>query len=48
MHKKGVCVKKWIKIGPNLGAKTMFFPRTRRTLPEPRKKKSAMPKNSSH
>jgi hypothetical protein len=32
MHKKGLCVKKWTKIGSNIGTKIMFFPITRRTL----------------
>jgi hypothetical protein len=25
MHKKGFCAKKWIKVGPNQGSKTMFL-----------------------
>jgi hypothetical protein len=37
MHKKGACAKKCIKISPNLGAKSMFFLRTRRTLPKTQK-----------
>jgi hypothetical protein len=32
--KEGLCAKKWTKIGPILRAKTMFFLRTRRTLPK--------------
>ena len=34
MHKKGFRAKKWIEISPNLGAKAMLFPTTRRTFPK--------------
>jgi hypothetical protein len=34
IHKEGFCAKKWTKIGSILGAKTMFFLTTRRTLPK--------------
>jgi len=34
MHNEGVCAKEWTKHGPNLGVKTMFFQKTRRTYPE--------------
>jgi hypothetical protein len=34
IHKEGLYAKKWTKIGPILRAKTMFFLRTRRTLPK--------------
>jgi len=34
MHKERLCAKKLIKGDPNLVVKTMFFLRTRRTLPK--------------
>jgi len=34
IYKEGLYAKKWTKIGPILRAKTMFFLRTRRTLPK--------------
>jgi len=37
MHKEGGCANNWTKISLNLGAKAMFFSKTRRTLPKPRK-----------
>jgi hypothetical protein len=41
MHKNGLFAKEWTKNDPNLGAKAMFFPRTRKTLLEkPRKNQS--------
>jgi hypothetical protein len=30
---EGFCAKNWTKTGPNHRAKTMFFPRTRKTPP---------------
>jgi len=33
MHKERLCARKLTKIGPNQGAKIIFFLRTRRTLP---------------